>query len=96
MTPENLYIHVPFCNGKCDYCAFYSEPQVRKDLADRWLEKITADLLKNDLSRPCKTVYLGGGTPTALPPKTLKRLMKLIQSLSLSPDAEISSECNPG
>ncbi|MBE6406650.1 MAG: radical SAM family heme chaperone HemW [Lentisphaerae bacterium] len=96
MTPENLYIHVPFCNGKCDYCAFYSEPQVREDLADQWLEKITADLLKNDLSRPLRTVYLGGGTPTALPPKTLKRLMKLIQSLSLAPDAEISSECNPG
>ena len=96
MTPENLYIHVPFCNGKCDYCAFYSEAEVREELADRWLEKITEELHNNDLSAPLKTIYLGGGTPTALPPEVLKRLMKLIRTLTVAPDAEITSECNPG
>ncbi|MBQ9772514.1 MAG: radical SAM family heme chaperone HemW [Lentisphaeria bacterium] len=96
MTPENLYIHVPFCNGKCDYCAFYSEAEVKEDFAEQWLKKITEDLYKNDLSVPLKTIYLGGGTPTALPPGILKRVMKLIRSLSLAPDAEITSECNPG
>ena len=96
MTPENLYIHVPFCNGKCDYCAFYSEAEVKDDLAEQWLKKISSDLLEHDLSVPLKTIYLGGGTPTALPPEILRGLMKLIQSLPVVPDVEITSECNPG
>ena len=96
MTPDNLYIHVPFCNGKCDYCAFYSEPEVREDLAEKWLNKIIEDLQQHTLLKPLKTVYLGGGTPTALPPDILRQLMRFIQSLSLAPDAEITSECNPG
>ena len=96
MTPENLYIHVPFCNGKCDYCAFYSEPEVKQNAAELWLKKIKSDLKHHELSIPLKTVYLGGGTPTALPPVILGKLMDFLQTLPLSSDVEITSECNPG
>ena len=75
MTPENLYIHVPFCNKKCDYCAFYSEPEVKEESAQLWLNKIKEDSRQHDLSHPLETVYLGGGTPTALPANILSQLM---------------------
>ena len=72
MTPENLYIHVPFCNGKCDYCAFYSEPEVNPEAANQWLKKIQQDSAAHTFSKPLETVYLGGGTPTALTPDVLQ------------------------
>ena len=96
MKPENLYIHVPFCNGKCDYCAFYSEPEVSEQNAWAWLNKIKTDLTSKKITEPLETVYLGGGTPTALPPEILSALMDLIKQLPLAENAEISSECNPG
>lgn len=96
MTPENLYIHVPFCNGKCDYCAFYSEPEVNLEAANQWLKKIQQDSAVHIFSKPLETVYLGGGTPTALPPDVLQKLMQWIKTLPLAENAEITSECNPG
>lgn len=96
MMFSNLYIHVPFCSGKCDYCAFYSEPEVREDAAAAWLKKIKEDLLRYDLSVPLKTIYLGGGTPTALPANVFAELMNLIRKLPQTADTEITTECNPG
>lgn len=96
MIPENLYIHVPFCNGKCDYCAFYSEPEVQTDSAELWLKKIIEDSRQHDFIRPLHTIYLGGGTPTALPPEILKRLIKFLKTLPVTKETEITSECNPG
>ena len=96
MTQENIYIHVPFCNGKCGYCTFYSEPEIREDAAALWLKKIIEDIKSHELTVPVRTVYIGGGTPTVLPPDTLAGLMKLIRALPLAADAEVSCECNPG
>lgn len=96
MTSENIYIHVPFCNGKCGYCAFYSEPAVDRDLARLWLNRISDDLLGCMPDAPVRTVYIGGGTPTALPPDILEGLMEQIRTIPLSADAEVSCECNPG
>ena len=96
MKFENLYIHVPFCNGKCDYCAFYSEPEVQEESAALWLKKIRGDLKRFELADQLDTVYLGGGTPTALPPGILAELLDFLHTLSLKENAEISMECNPG
>ncbi|MBQ3810042.1 MAG: coproporphyrinogen III oxidase, partial [Kiritimatiellae bacterium] len=63
----NLYVHVPFCAGKCRYCAFYSEPRTdARDVAD-WLRLLPRELALRGLAdaRP-GTVYVGGGTPTTL------------------------------
>ena len=96
MSFENLYIHVPFCNGKCDYCAFYSEPEVKREAAEAWFRKIREDLRLLQQTEPFQTVFIGGGTPTALPPELLSDLTDFLCTLPLTPDAEITMECNPG
>jgi oxygen-independent coproporphyrinogen-3 oxidase len=94
-----LYIHVPFCDGKCRYCAFYS---TRYDpaLARRWLAAVRAEyrLFLNAHPAPVfETVYLGGGTPTLLEPGLLGELAGWVRSI-LPPGgvAEWSVEANPG
>ncbi len=89
---QNLYIHVPFCLCKCDYCAFYSEAGAEK-LMRPWLDKIKAEL-KTLAGHPFHTVYFGGGTPTMLDPVILDDLLYSVKSLD-SGAAEISIECNP-
>ena len=90
----NLYLHVPFCNGKCAYCAFYSEPVFSLPLWNRWLERIEREL--DRVTSPVSTLYLGGGTPTLAPVEELERLGKLLRSrLTFLADSERSIECNP-
>ena len=94
---QNLYIHVPFCNGKCAYCAFYSEPEVKQEAVDAWLCRLELDAKQYaPQSVPLNTVYFGGGTPTAIPPESLERLFGIVGThFALAENAEISTECNP-
>ena len=72
---RNLYVHVPFCAGKCDYCAFYSEPAPDAASIRLWLRRILSQLEENaPRLKNAKTVYFGGGTPSLLPDDVLKRL----------------------
>lgn len=93
-----LYIHIPFCNGKCDYCAFYSEGKMEETLLETYMDKLFSDMEKN--ASHCTTlqsIYFGGGTPTLLPAEKMKILFKKIRNtFSIEKDAEISMECNPG
>lgn len=89
---QNLYIHVPFCRCKCDYCAFYSVPAA-EELMRPWLNKVKAGL-EPVAGLPLHTIYLGGGTPTLLPVDLLEELLSAINGLD-SGASEISIECNP-
>ena len=92
---RNLYVHVPFCAGKCDYCAFYSEPTPDAALIRQWLDRILFQLEENaPRLKDTKTVYFGGGTPSLLPDDILKRLFSAIHEAA-SDAAEISIEANP-
>ena len=89
---QNLYLHVPFCRRKCDYCAFYSEAE-SDTLMRPWLDKIKKEL--NELSGHfLHTVYIGGGTPTLLPAEMLAELLECLTRLNTGA-LEISIECNP-
>ena len=62
---ESLYVHVPFCAQKCEYCAFYSGP-ASGDLIQRYVQALLLELeLIAQDCRP-KTVFFGGGTPSLL------------------------------
>ncbi len=93
-----LYIHVPFCKKRCIYCDFFSTVY-----AGGWHQKYADQLGREMLERraeakdkPLETIYLGGGTPSQLPPEILSRIFASIQTaFTIAPDAEITLEANP-
>ncbi|MGM9646105.1 MAG: radical SAM family heme chaperone HemW [Eubacteriales bacterium] len=95
-----IYIHVPFCARKCNYCDFYS---CAPDCACNISEYIDA-LCKHIKAeapayrkRTVDTVFIGGGTPSLVLPKDFEKLAKTIwESFNLTQDAEFSMEANPG
>jgi len=89
-----LYVHIPFCRGKCDYCGFYSRPIGDYDVG-RYLSAVARELDSHHISNPVETVYLGGGSPSALPEDQLLFLVDLITSRVGKP-AEFTVEANPG
>jgi oxygen-independent coproporphyrinogen-3 oxidase len=88
-----LYVHVPFCDGKCRYCGFYSRPIGDHD--PRRLVRALIAELDRYRNAPMRTLYVGGGSPTSL---SLDCLTELVEALaSRWPDAaEFTVECNPG
>ncbi|MDD5676375.1 MAG: radical SAM family heme chaperone HemW [Kiritimatiellae bacterium] len=90
-----LYVHVPFCDGKCAYCAFYSV-RYEKALADRYLAGLALELDKFKPLAP-ETIYIGGGTPSVLSARQLAALCRLLRDrVSTRRLIEWSVEINPG
>lgn len=93
-----LYVHIPFCARKCDYCDFYSLPgaESRMDEYTQALEAQLIELAPRASLHTVDSVYFGGGTPTLLGGKRLIRLLKDIQKkYRVAKDAEITLEANP-
>jgi len=88
-----LYVHVPFCRSKCRYCGFYSVPAAGRDTG-RLVAAVLKELEQYDGNRFC-TAYVGGGSPTALPPDQLINLVRRIAEW-LPQVEEFTVECNPG
>jgi oxygen-independent coproporphyrinogen-3 oxidase len=96
-STAGLYVHFPFCRAKCPYCHFASRPP-EPGLLDLWwlgLEREAA--LRAPGSRAAfDTIYLGGGTPSLLPPEDVRRLLTLLgDRFDLRPE-EVTLEANPG
>lgn len=96
--PLSLYIHVPFCAGKCPYCDFYSLPPAEGAVEGymRRMQALLAQWGQRVGPRPVETVYLGGGTPSLLGAGRLSALLEEVaRRFSLAPGAEITCEANP-
>ena len=101
-APRHLYIHVPFCRSKCDYCDFFSVPLACRraaatDLLDRFVDALLREWETERrvcAVRRLHTVYLGGGTPSLLGAARLERIVAGLQP-DLTPAAEVSVEANP-
>ena len=77
---DNLYLHVPFCQAKCAYCAFYSKTAVHAGEMESWLNKMDRQLLMYAPQlQHLNTVYIGGGTPTFLPETVLQKFLSMIR-----------------
>jgi len=88
----NLYVHVPFCIKKCNYCAFYSTCPDTIDW-DSYVAEIIKQLDKIQIENyEVATLFFGGGTPSLMPPKYAE---KIIKKLRLAPGAEWTIEANP-
>ncbi len=104
MNPLGIYLHIPFCVKKCDYCDFLSFPLIDLYQKEKRMEEYL-DALKNEIrtrSRGLKnyrvnTIFLGGGTPTVLSGSQLDQLFSVLhESFSVDENAEITMEANPG
>ncbi len=87
-----LYIHIPFCQSRCIYCAFYSSTQQQQKRA--YVEAVCHEwqLRRHELSEPIETIYVGGGTPSQL---STSELSLLFSSLPTAAAREVTIECNP-
>ncbi|SDT23885.1 radical SAM family heme chaperone HemW [Microlunatus soli] len=105
-TPLSFYLHVPFCTTRCGYCDFntYTAAELgdapgasRRGYADAAIAEVDlARRVLGDAAPPVSTVFVGGGTPTLLPPDDLGRMLAAIRDrFGLTADAEITTESNP-
>lgn len=94
-----LYFHIPFCASKCYYCDFLSF--AKKEEQVHYIEALIKEVEKTSEGLPedltIKSIFIGGGTPTVLPPFLLDQLMQAITShFKLEPYCEWTIEANPG
>lgn len=99
-----IYIHIPFCIKKCDYCDFISYTNCC-DLQEKYVKKLieeieeNRDLLKNNF---ISTIYIGGGTPSSIKPEFIKKILDKIyeiceiSQISEKIKIETTIEVNPG
>ena len=90
VTPFGVYLHIPFCSRRCDYCAFATWTD-RDHLQERYLRALAADIARS-VDRPATSVFVGGGTPTRVDPALLADALRAIP---LADGAEVTVECNP-
>jgi oxygen-independent coproporphyrinogen-3 oxidase len=85
-----VYVHIPFCASRCDYCAFATWTD-RHHLQDDYLRALRADIART-VDRAATTIFVGGGTPSMVDATELGRVIAAIPRAS---DAEVTVECNP-
>lgn len=99
MKKLEIYIHIPFCAKKCDYCDFLSmraDEGTKREYVNGLIREIE---LSKDMMKGYKvdTVFIGGGTPSILREDYIEKIMQTLKdNCELSENAEITIECNPG
>ena len=100
MKGLGLYIHIPFCISKCNYCDFYSIGGADEEKKDRYVSALISHMQEYKIQTKnyiVSSVYIGGGTPSLLSEEQLKTIMKAVRkNFKLSSKCEISMEVNPG
>lgn len=97
-APMGIYIHIPFCLHKCDYCDFYSLPIVDPVILENYTRSVIKELKRQaaSISSPCGSIYLGGGTPSLLLPQQVERIVNSVfDNYQAGSELEISMEVNP-
>lgn len=93
-----IYVHIPFCIRKCHYCDFYSITET--GLLPAYLNALSREASLRASSVPplrYDSIYIGGGTPSLIPPGDLEKLLRAIHdAFNILPDTEITLEVNPG
>lgn len=99
-TKLGLYIHIPFCAQRCAYCDFLLFPHAERfhmpymTNLEREIERFGAERIASRFT--VDSIFIGGGTPTLMPPDALKRLFGTLRAtFEIDGDAEISVEANP-
>lgn len=96
---SGIYIHIPFCQSRCIYCDFYSTLHLEK--REAYVEQLVREMQERQFelpisSRAYHTLYIGGGTPSTLPPTLLRHLLQeTVRLYPLEAEAEVTVEANP-
>lgn len=90
---ESVYIHIPFCKNICSYCDF-CKLYYNGSFVTRYLNALINEIQDKYLGEEVRTLYIGGGTPSALSVKELNYLFEIIHKFNLSNLEEFSFECN--
>ncbi|MBR3808498.1 MAG: oxygen-independent coproporphyrinogen III oxidase [Lachnospiraceae bacterium] len=99
MKKLGLYIHIPFCVKKCNYCDFLSAPS-SKQVQIAYMDTLQKEIEEKAIAYKdwcVDTIFIGGGTPTSVPYETVVKMMDTVRAeFCLDKDCEITIECNPG
>ena len=94
-----VYIHIPFCLRKCKYCDFLSFVSDKETMV-KYVESLCEEIrgfFQKEKDYQVTTVYFGGGTPSILEAEWTEKILNTLKDVaSIAPDAEISTEANPG
>ena len=90
-----IYVHIPFCKKKCDYCDFISYCDKGMLISD-YIESVIKEIEIQNIQSKITTVYIGGGTPSYIDSKYIIKILEKIKEKNISEDAEITIEVNPG
>lgn len=90
-----IYVHIPFCKRKCEYCDFISYSDKNSKI-EEYIEAVKKEIELQKVKSEITTIYIGGGTPSYIDSKYIKEIMTEIQKKNVSKDAEITIEVNPG
>ena len=96
--PLELYVHIPFCVRKCQYCDFLSGPS-DEETKDRYIEALLKEIRAAEHTENFEivSVFIGGGTPSALKAEAIASIMRTLQEqFFFCEDAEVTIEANPG
>jgi len=93
MAAFGVYVHIPFCASKCDYCAFATWTD-RHHLTEAYVDALRSEIRRAvaDGMPTADTLFVGGGTPTLLPAEALA---SVLDEIPVAPAAEVTVECNP-
>lgn len=97
-SPMEIYIHIPFCIRKCDYCDFLSGPSGPEEQAD-YVQALLREIqaVEEGEGRSVSSIFIGGGTPSVLDERLLGDILREIRNrFKMKEDAEITIEVNPG
>ena len=90
-----IYVHIPFCKKKCDYCDFISYCG-KDDLIEKYVDSVKKEIEHVKIKSEITTIYIGGGTPSYIDSKFIVQILEKIKEKNVAQDAEITIEVNPG
>lgn len=102
-NPEGIYIHVPFCESKCDYCSFYSIVNLKKNLMSSYIDRVIKEIDQitneyKELRNNIQSIYFGGGTPSLLTINQISQIINKLQKdfhINFKNITETTIEVNP-
>ena len=90
-----IYVHIPFCKKKCDYCDFISFSNKNSKMQE-YIEAVLKEIELQKIKKQITTIYIGGGTPSYIDSKYIEEILSEICKKNVADNAEITIEVNPG